>query len=53
MVWIGVSDGMGYSLSALVAGGFRVAQFVRIEREPSHWPFIAVMAVSASCNEPN
>jgi len=33
----------------LLAGGFRVAQFVRIEREPSHWPFMAVMALSASC----
>lgn len=38
-----------YSPSALVAGGFRVAQLVRIEREPSHCPFMAVMAVSASC----
>lgn len=33
----------------LLAGGFRVAQFVRIEREPSHCPFMAVMALSASC----
>lgn len=38
-----------YSPSALVAGGFRVAQLVRIEREPNHCPFMAVMAVSASC----
>jgi hypothetical protein len=22
------------------AGGFRVAQFVRIDRLPNHWPFI-------------
>lgn len=35
--------------SAFVAGGFRVAQLVRIAREPSHCPFMAVIAVSASC----
>ena len=27
---------------------FLVAQFVRILRVPSHWPFILVIAVSAS-----
>lgn len=32
------------------AGGFRVAQFVRIALLPSHWPFISRMASSASCN---
>lgn len=40
-----------YLPSNFVAGGFLVAQFVRIEREPNHWPFIAVMAFSASCND--
>lgn len=33
------------------AGGFRVAQFVRIGRDPSHCPFILLMAVSASCTK--
>lgn len=39
-----------YSRSVLVAGGFLVAQFVLIDLDPNHWPFIAVIALSASCN---
>lgn len=38
-----------YSRSAFVAGGFLVAQFVLIDLEPNHCPFIAVIALSASC----
>ena len=37
--------------SAFVAGGFLVAQFVRIALDPSHCPFIAVIALSASCKK--
>lgn len=40
-----------YSRSAFVAGGFLVAQFVLIDLEPSHCPFMAVIALSASCND--
>lgn len=40
-----------YSRSAFVAGGFLVAQFVLIDLDPSHCPFMAVIALSASCNE--
>jgi hypothetical protein len=44
---------MDYSLvvglpSFLLEGGFLVAQFVRIDLDPSHWPFIRAMAFSAS-----
>lgn len=39
----------GYVRSDFVAGGFLVAQFVRIDLDPSHCPFIAVIALSASC----
>lgn len=35
----------------LGAGGLRVAQLVRMLREPIHCPFMLVMAVSASCGE--
>jgi hypothetical protein len=42
MIW------SGYLLSAFVAGGFLVAQFVLIDLDPSHWPFIAIIALSAS-----
>jgi hypothetical protein len=38
------------SPSFLGAGGFLVAQLVRMLLLPSHWPFIAAMALSASCN---
>lgn len=38
-----------YLRSAFVAGGFLVAQFVLIDLEPSHCPFMAVIALSASC----
>ena len=34
--------------SLLLEGGFRVAQFVRMDLDPSHWPFISAMAFSAS-----
>ena len=34
--------------SFLLEGGFLVAQFVRIDLDPSHWPFISAMAFSAS-----
>lgn len=34
--------------SFLLEGGFLVAQFVRIDLDPSHWPFIRAMAFSAS-----
>jgi len=48
--FVGLPTGVTLMISLpLLAGGFRVAQFVRIEREPSHWPFMAVMALSASC----
>ena len=35
-------------LPSFLAGGFLVAQFVRMERDPSHCPFIRAMAFSAS-----
>lgn len=35
--------------SAFGGGGFLVAQLVRMLRFPSHCPFMAVMADSASC----
>ena len=35
-------------LPSFLAGGFLVAQLVRIDRDPSHWPFIKAMAFSAS-----
>lgn len=38
-----------YLRSAFVAGGFLVAQFVLIDLDPNHCPFIAVIALSASC----
>lgn len=38
-----------YSQSVFNVGGFRVAQFVLMLRLPSHWPFIAAIALSASC----
>lgn len=50
--WILLAEWMRFLPSVLVFGGFLMAQFVRIEREPNHWPFIAVMAVSASCKNP-
>ena len=37
-----------YILPSFLAGGFLVAQLVRMEREPSHWPFIRAIAFSAS-----
>lgn len=36
-------------LPSAFAGGFRLAQLVLIERHPKNWPFIAAMALSASC----
>lgn len=39
-----------YSPSDFGAGGLRVAQFVRILLLPSHCPFMAPMALSASWN---
>lgn len=44
---------LNYSRSDFVAGGFLVAQFVRIDLEPSHCPFIACIALSASCKYTN
>lgn len=45
-----VDDVNNYHLpSDFGAGGLRVAQFVRMLRLPSHWPFIAPIALSASC----
>lgn len=38
-----------YSQSVFNVGGFLVAQFVRMLLLPSHWPFIAAIALSASC----
>ena len=35
-------------LPSFLAGGFLVAQFVRIDRDPNHCPFIKAMAFSAS-----
>ena len=35
-------------LPSFLAGGFLVAQFVRIDRDPSHWPFMSAIAFSAS-----
>lgn len=37
-----------YLRSALLAGGFLVAQLVLIDLDPNHCPFIAVIALSAS-----
>ena len=37
-----------YILPSFLAGGFLVAQLVRMEREPSHCPFIRAIAFSAS-----
>ena len=42
---------MVYSPSALAVGGFRVAQFVLIALDPNHCPFMAVIALSASCGK--
>jgi hypothetical protein len=36
------------SPSLRLLGGFLVAQFVRMDLDPSHWPFIKAMAFSAS-----
>lgn len=38
----------GHLHSALVAGGFLVAQFVLMDLDPSHCPFMAAIAFSAS-----
>lgn len=38
-----------YLQSVFNVGGFLVAQFVLMLLLPSHWPFIAAIALSASC----